>query len=140
MLGVRLWLLVATGWGLLVMRRLMLRGRRLDFPIVPPSLVWLTSFFLLACFATTLWITGDLLIGENALCNQENNKPVGLLTPWERTIFGTSLVYSLSCCLWIISMGTKGYRHGPKVDSSVLDAIVAGMAQNESVDLHEGEG
>lgn len=132
LLIVRAWLLVASGWGLLVMYRLLRRGKQLDFPIVPPPLVKLTALFLIACFASTSWITIRLFFGDVPW----DTPPIGALTPWERMVYGTSLVYALSCCLWIINTGLKGFRNGPKVDTVVLNAIVEGMVANESIEPH----
>lgn len=137
LLILRGWLLAATGWGILVMLRLRRRGQDLEFPIVPPPLVILTTMFLVASFLSTVWITAGLLLGNNALCSNAEPAPIGALTAWERTIFGASLIYALSCTLWIINVGLKGYRHGPKVDTGVLDAIVQGMLENPEVQPHE---
>jgi hypothetical protein len=137
LLGLRLWLLATTGWGMWTMRRLLLRGKQLEFPIVPPPLVRLTAGFLTVNFATTLWITGELLIGDNRLC-APGAGPVGALNEWERAIYGGTLVYSLTCAIWIIHEGIRGYRQGPKVDLAVLDAIVEGMHDNDRIGPHDG--
>lgn len=129
LLIVRAWLFFATGWGLLVMWRLYRRGQQLDFPIVPPALVKLTAAFLFACLATVTWVTIRLFFLGEAW----DHEPIGMLSPWERTAYGTSLVYALSCSLWIINTGLKGYRHGPKVDTGVLEAIVSGMHDNPEI-------
>lgn len=130
LLIVRVWVLLSTGWGVLVMYRLWRRGTQLDFPIVPPPIVKLTGFFLAACFAVTLWIT----VGYFIDVEWGPNTPADVLSPVERTIYGSSLIYALSCTLWIINVGLKGYRHGPKVDSVVLDAIVQGMTESDRID------
>jgi hypothetical protein len=131
LLIVRGWLLIASGWGLLVMYRLYRRGSQLDFPIVPPPLVKLTAVFLAACFVVTAWITVVLFASDEPLMA---SSPVGVLGPITRTVYGASLVYALSCTLWIINVGIKGYRHGPKVDQVVLEAIVRGLAENTAVE------
>lgn len=136
LLVVRAWLLACTGWGFVVMVRLLRRGKQLDFPIVPPPLVKLTGAFLALCFAATLWITFTLFFGDPGVCHNGVG-PVGVLSAWERTVYGTTIVYALSCALWIINLGLKGYRNGPRVDTAVLNAIVSGMAVNPMVDAHD---
>ena len=129
LLVIRGWILIASGWGLLVMWRLYKRGTQLDFPIVPPPLVKLTATFLALLFATVVWINVAFVIDAGW-----DDSPAGGLTVWERTVYGAMLVYALSCTLWIINVGIKGYRNGPKVDTSVLDAIVQGMIENKSIE------
>lgn len=131
--AVRGWVLIATTWGLLVMYRLYRRGTQLDFPIVPPPIVKLTAVFLLTCLVTTVWITVGFFLGDP----WDDTQSAASLSALERTIYGSSLIYSLSCTLWIINVGIKGYRHGPKVDEVVLEAIVRGMVEKTPVEPPE---
>lgn len=138
LLAIRIFLLVTAGWGIIVLRRLLLRGKALEFPIVPPKLVRLTAAFLALCFATTTWITAKLLLGDNPMCATDNSPPIGAITAWERTTYGWAIILSLACTLWIINIGLKSYRQGPRVDPELLDAIIDGMAGNTNIEPHAG--
>lgn len=122
-------LILLAACGMYTMRRLYLRGQKLDFPIVPPSLVKLTATFLGVLFVSTVWVVVTLFTGDGRLCTRENQQ-VGPPNTLGRFVNGWALVFSLLCTLWIIVVGIRGYRQGPKVDKEVLDAIVEGMSQN----------
>lgn len=138
LLALRITLLVTTGWGIIILRRLLLKGKTVEFPIVPPKLIRLTATFLALIFGATIWITAKLLLTDQPLCTTDNSPPVGALTAWERTTYGWAIVLSLTCTLWIINIGQRRYRHGPRVDPVLLEAIVEGMVQNPGIEPHDG--
>ena len=107
----------------------------MEFPIVPSSLVKLTSVFLASLLVSTVWVTVTLFTSGSSLCLADGS--LGTLTSMERFIHGWSLAFSLACSMWIIVIGIKGYRHRPKVDKVVLEALVEGMSKNPGLERTE---
>lgn len=137
LLSLRAFLLMVSVVGLFAMRRLYLRGEELEFPIVPRSLVKLTSAFLVTVFCSVTWITVTMFTSGETLC-YVGDQPIGALTTLQRFAYGWSLAFSLGCTLWIIVLGSRGYRRGPRVDAKVLDAIVEGMSKNPGIEGTDG--